>query len=198
MARKRRFCAPDLSYHVVSRCINSESLLKPPRVKDLLLEVMIMAQKKYLFDLASYTIMDNHFHFTIRTLTEEHSISRIMQFIKGQFGRRYNRMYNRTGPVWNERFKDVIIEHVSDPFWYLLHLLHYQAQNPVVKGYVNNAQEYPYASIRAYLDETYESPVTITQHPLYLSLGDSFQERAQRYREFARAQQEKLFFFGFL
>lgn len=194
MARKRRFCAPLLTYHVISRCINKESLLKPPHVKDLLLQVIIMAQKKYLFDLASYTIMDNHFHFTIRTLTEEHSISRIMQFIKGQFAQRYNRMYNRSGPVWNERFKDIIIEHASHPSWYMLNLLDYQAQNPVVKGYVNNAEDYPYSSIRAYLDETFMSPVAISLHPYFLALGNTFSERAQRYREFARSRQEKQFF----
>ena len=85
--------------------------MNDPLIKDLLIDVLVMAQNKYSFEIIYYTIMDNHFHFIFRTIEDGETVSRIMQFIKSQFARRYNRKMNRTGPFWNERFKDSIIEY---------------------------------------------------------------------------------------
>jgi REP element-mobilizing transposase RayT len=180
MSYPLRLCAPGLTYHTMSRCIEGKNLMKSRKIKDLLISVIAMAQEKYSFELCAYTIIDNHFHFVIRTLDDGPSISRIMQFIKSQMAQRYNRIMNRTGPFWNERFADSIVELSEHPSFYYNDLLWYLAFNAVKKGYVTDPRDYPYSSIRAYLEKDYVSPVPITLHQYYMRLGESFEERVQK------------------
>ncbi|MFC1671227.1 transposase, partial [Spirochaetota bacterium] len=125
MSNKPRVCQPNLTYHVFSRCIDKKNLMKHKQMKDLMISVINMALKKYKFDLSKYIILDNHFHFFIKTVTDGATISIIMQFIKSQYARRYNKIMNRTGPFWNERFGDTIIENSKDPEFLFLWIILY-------------------------------------------------------------------------
>lgn len=176
MGRELRIRMPEITYHVTSRCIDKNPLMKPAYMKDLMLSVLSMALEKYNFELSAYTIMDNHFHFLIRTIQDGDDISRIMQFIKSQFARRYNRLMNRIGPFWNERFSDRIIESSDYPVVTFNNTLFYMAYNPVLSGYVKDPRDYKYSSFNCYLDENYISPIKITLHHYFLSYGATFKE----------------------
>jgi len=76
-----------------------------------------------------------------------------MQRIKSVFAKRYNRMYGRIGPLWNERYGWTVVEQAEKPESYLLHLLWYMAYNSYRKNYVNNPRDYEYGSINCYLGE---------------------------------------------
>lgn len=67
MSRKLRQCLYEVTYHTYSRCIELKPLMKHIIMKELMLSVLRMALEKYHFELISYTLMDNHFHFYIRT-----------------------------------------------------------------------------------------------------------------------------------
>jgi REP-associated tyrosine transposase len=184
MPRKPRICLEDTTYHTMSRCIETNPLMRPKRMKDLMISVLNLALQTYQFDLVNYIIMDNHFHFYIKTRTKGESISRIMQFIKSQYARRYNRIMHRTGPFWNERFKDTIIEFTREPVLYFFYILMYIAFNPVRSHVATDPRNYPYSGINCYLDQHYVSPVPITLHAYFLKLGNTFKERAQKLLEY--------------
>jgi hypothetical protein len=133
-------------------------------------------------------IIDNHFHFIIKTVENGSPISRIMQFIKAQFARRYNKKMNRTGPFWNERYGDTIIEEQEFPEKAFNNINSYIINNPVKSNYVNDAKSYKYSCIHFYIDENYISPVKLTFHEYYLKLGSSFRQRADRFLELGRLQ----------
>ena len=59
----------NLSYHTFSRIINCEKFMKDDIHKKLMLQVIRETQKKYTFELCAYTILDEHFHFIIKTVT---------------------------------------------------------------------------------------------------------------------------------
>jgi putative transposase len=139
-----------------------------------------MAQARYSFELMSYVIMDNHFHFIIRTVENGATIARIMQFIKAQFAQRCNRIMSRTGPFWNERYGDTIIEEQAFPAGAFNAINNYILQNPVRARCVKDARDYRYSSMRFYVDENYRPPVILTFHIHYLGTGRSFRERANR------------------
>ena len=193
MSNKIRRCEPNLTYHTYSRCAGKATMMKRDRMKSLMLTVITLAQKKYQFDLISYVIMDNHFHFMIRTVEGGAPISRIMQFIKSQYAVRYNKMMNRIGPFWNERYGDTIIEEQDFPIEAFNNINSYIINNPVKANYVNDAREYKYCSINFYIDENYTSPVKLTFHEYYLRLGRSFRERADRFLELGRVKLLKAF-----
>jgi putative transposase len=177
MPRPLRVCLPNLTYHVYSRCSEKRDMMESDYFKEVLLEIIRLAQEKYQFEMVSYTIMDNHFHFIIRTVEHGASISKIMQYVKATFAQRYNRIMNRTGPFWNERFKNTIIEESANPLFYLLWLLWYCAYNPVQKGMVDNPRNYRYGGIHFYLNEESRHGIRMTLHPFLLRLGERFEER---------------------
>jgi REP-associated tyrosine transposase len=193
MARKLRIYLEDATYHTVSRCIEKKALMHHNKVKDLMIYVLNITLEKYDFDLIEYVIMDNHFHFCIKIKRNGENISRIMQFIKSQFARRYNRMMNRTGPFWNERFSDTIIELNRDPRTLFFLIFEYIGFNPVRCCYVNDPREYKYSSYRCYIDENYNSPVKITLHEYFLELGNTFKERVMKFLEYEESYRKRLF-----
>ena len=193
MPRKQRICIPEHTYHATSRCIEKRHLMHSDEMKELMLSVLEMALEKYHFELINYTLMGNHFHFLIRTLNGGESISRIMQFIKSQFARRYNRIMDRTGPFWNERFSDTIIELAPKPVALFFMILLYMAFNPVKSGIVADPRNYRFGGIHCYLDKEYIPPVTITLHEYFLNLGATFEERIKKFLEIEANYRKRLF-----
>ena len=193
MSRNRRTCMPGITYHTISRCIETRPLMRPKTMKNLMIIVLNKTMEKYTFQIIAYTIMDNHFHFFIRTVQDGETISRIMQYIKSQFARRFNQMTGRTGPFWNERFKDTMIEFSRDPIKLFFIILFYILYNPVRSKLVKDPRLYSYGSINAYLDENYRSPVRITHHSYFIALGNTFKERVEKFLELEDMYRKRLF-----
>jgi putative transposase len=184
---------PELTYHATSRCIDKKPLMESDNIKDLMLSVLNMTLAKYSFELVDYAIMDNHFHFYIRTLKDGESISRIMQFIKAQFALRYNKLMKRSGPFWNERFGDTIIEFTRDPVYTFFWILLYIEYNPVRSHYVADPRNYNYSSINCYLDEKHVSPVKVTLHKYFIELGETFKERVNKLLQYEEMYRKRIF-----
>ena len=191
MARQARCTERGITHHVFSRCIEKRTMLLDSFFADLLVDVIAMTQEKYEFKLIAYQIMDNHFHFVIQTVAGGPSLSRIMQFIKSRFAQRFNRLTKRTGPFWNERFKDIVVEKADYPRHYLLWILWYLAFNPVRKKLIGDPLKYRHSSINAYLDQNHRSPVKITLHAYFQDLGQSFSERVTSFLWYEEAYRKR-------
>lgn len=178
MSQKLRIRLPGITYNVFSRCIDNKPLMNSANMKNLMIQILNMALAKYTFELCAYTIMDNHFHFLIHTTQGGADISQLMQFIKAQYARRYNKITKRTGPFWNERFSDQIIETADSPMKVFNNTILYMAYNPVRSGYVKDPRDYIYSSFNCYLVENFISSVKITLHQYFLNFGHTFKECA--------------------
>ncbi len=157
--------------------------------KECFLEVLRASKQKYDYKLISYCIMPNHIHLVIHTTKTGPCISRIVQYIKARFAEMYNRIAGRTGPFWNGRYKDIIVQFAKDAIHYLLWLIWYLAFNPVRKRICTNPLNYQYSSIRAYVVEEADVGVPIDHHDFFLKLGSTFKERVKnflRYEEMYR------------
>jgi putative transposase len=174
--RKKRLNLEGCTYHTMSRLIELRNLLALDEMKVLFEESIRMAQEKYQFELANYQIMDNHVHLLIKTLPGEAGISRIMQNIKSRFAQKFNALTKRTGPVWNERFKDTIVEFADNPRLYLFTLILYFANNPVRAGKVKSPTESWWGASKAYFDTHFKPNVAITLHKFFLDLGRTIEE----------------------
>lgn len=191
MARDPRITTRGLTQQIFSRCIEKRDMLQDTFASDLLIEVLRKTQDKYVFELIAYQIMYNHFHFVIKTVPGGASISRIMQFIKSGYARKYNKHTNRTGPFWNERFKDIIIDDAENPKHYLLWLLWYLAFNPARKMINANPRKYKYSSIKCYLEKNHECPLKITFPEYFMELGSSFSERVKAFLWYEEAYRKR-------
>jgi putative transposase len=177
MAYPPRILEPNLTYHTHSRCANCENRMSTKHMKDLLIRVVSQAQKKYTFQLMAFEILDNHFHFLIRTKEDGETVAKIMQFIKSVYAKRFNKLTERKGPFWNERYGSKIVEQAKNPTHYLLYLLWYLAYNSCRKGYVTDPRYYAYGSINYYLQKDYQGKLKITLPEAFLNLGNTWEER---------------------
>jgi putative transposase len=120
-------------YHVTARTNRSEMIFVPREDKELFMEVLKQAKKRYHFRVKNFCLMNNHIHLLIKPEKME-SLSAIMQWILSVFAMRWNRKHNLNGHVWGERFFSRIINGIVDG----LRVFMYIDDNPVnaqVTGY---------------------------------------------------------------
>ena len=91
--------------------------------------------------LLAYCQMPNHFHLLVYQ-KNEHAMVRLMRGVMTAYSRYFNKKYERTGALFESRYKAVRV--TSDS--YLLHISRYIHLNP--EEWVN----YPYSSLFAYED----------------------------------------------
>lgn len=92
-----------------------------------------------------FCLMTNHVHMAIQV--GEVSLSRIMQNLTFRYTRWENWRLNRSGHLFQGRYKSVLIDADS----YLLELTAYIHLNPVRAAMVDKLDAYPWSSHRAYL-----------------------------------------------
>jgi REP element-mobilizing transposase RayT len=137
--RKPRLLQDGAKYHVSARANRQEMILRSDSVKDLFLDVIKRAKKKYSFKLENFCIMENHFHFVIQP-DRGVSLSAIMQWIMSVFAMAWNRRHGLGGHVWGERFFSRIIQSLTD----FLQVLNYIDLNPVSGGLVRDPADWRY------------------------------------------------------
>jgi putative transposase len=137
------------AYFITASSFQKECLFQSKQMADLFMKVLFdyRDQNKYL--LHEFVLMPNHFHLLI---TPVQSLERAMQLIKGGFSYRAKKELGFGGEIWEKSFHDRRVRDVEDYFAYR----HYIRQNPVKRGLVAAAEEYPYSSGRPefVLDET--------------------------------------------
>jgi putative transposase len=100
------------------------------------------AKQKFSFELWNFCIMDNHIHFLIKPGPKA-SLSEIMQWIKCNFAKKWNRENSTKGHLWGDRFFSRIIKDAKD----FLAVSQYIDENPVKAKMVKNAKEWKFGGL---------------------------------------------------
>ncbi len=144
-------------YFITACTFQKKNLLQSDRMAGLLVEVLLhyRADRKYL--LHEFVVMPDHFHLL---LTPVVTLERALQFIKGGFSYRAKKEGIFAGEIWEKSFYD---RRVRDLAEYRAFCLYIQL-NPVKRGLVTSAREYPYSSAKFVLDEVPQrlKPVTLS------------------------------------
>ncbi len=155
MARKPRIHYPGALYHVMVRGNNKEAVLLDDLQKNKYLSILARYKEMFDFKLYAFCIMDNHAHLLVEV--NETPLSSIMQRIQQVYTQWYNYTYERTGHVFQQRYKALLCDKDS----YLLQLVKYIHYNPVrsdLAGGIN----YPWSSHRYYSIEQIDPLVDTT------------------------------------
>ncbi|MTI58466.1 MAG: transposase [Firmicutes bacterium] len=145
MARKPRIHYEGALYHVIVRGNNREYIFDKDEDKEIYLQTVIRYKEKYNFKLYAYCLMDNHAHFLVEI--NKTPLSKMMQGIQQVFTMKYNKKYNRTGHVFEQRYKAMLCNKDK----YLFNLLRYIHQNPVRAG-IEEKLNYKWSSHRNYIE----------------------------------------------
>ena len=142
MPRGPRFIFENAFYHVFNRGVNKQPIFLSEKDYLFFLKKVRELKKKYDHSIYCVCLMPNHFH--ISTQTRKSPISKIMSSLTTSYSMYFNRTYNRVGPVFQNRFKSILIENNE----YFLKLSQYIYLNPVNAGLVNDPMLYRFSSIR--------------------------------------------------
>ncbi|WP_400243350.1 transposase [Niallia sp. JL1B1071] len=99
------------------------------------------------YKLYGYCLMDNHIHLLCKETDE--SISDVVKRISSSYVHWYNTKYERSGHLFEGRFKSENVEDVR----YFLTVLRYIHQNPLKAGVSKNVLNCKWTSISEYLDK---------------------------------------------
>ena len=176
MARLPRIDVPGLPQHLIQRGNNQAPCFFRPDDYHFYLNALHEAATKYHCQLHAYVLMTNHVHLLL-TGDQPGSVSSCMQSLGRRYVRYINTAYDRTGTLWEGRYRSSIVESEL----YLLTCYRYIELNPVRAGLVHDPADYTWSSYRHHVMG--ERNGLIRKHELYLALGRTATARREAYRD---------------
>jgi len=148
MCYKRRYYEKGAVYYVTSVTKDRKTLLNKGSAS--LFLICSLAYHKFIFSyrIYAFVIMPDHFHALIQP-EGNYDISKIMNYIKGTFARKYNKMFKHKGIVWQKSFHDKVCRTEKE----VLRKIEYTHNNPVKIGMVKKPGDYMYSSYQQCLGQ---------------------------------------------
>lgn len=187
MPRRPRVNLVGHPQHVVQRGHNREACFFAEEDYQFYLHWLHRGAGKYDCAIHAYVLMTNHVHLLL-TPAAPLGLPRLMQSLNRRYAQYINRSYRRSGSVWEGRYKASLINAEE----YLLACQRYIELNPVRADMVADPGEYRWTSYRR--NGLGEPNDRIADHPLYLALGRSEEDRRAAYRALFRPHLEEAAF----
>lgn len=179
MPRQPRYFIPDIPQHVIQRGVNRQAIFFESSDYDLYLHSLGEAASRYDCRIHAYVLMTNHTHLLV-TPGSGRSLPLVMQAMGRTYVQAINRKYERTGTLWEGRYKASLVQ---DDL-YLLTCYKYIELNPVRAGLASAPWLYAYSS---FAHNAYgRANELITPHSTYESLARKPRERQAAYRRLFR------------
>ena len=176
MARRPRLELPGLPLHVIQRGNNRLPCFFHDDDYGAYRDMLQLASIQAGVRVHAYVLMTNHVHL-LATAATRGAVSRMMQSLGRRYVRYVNSIYRRSGTLWEGRFKSCLV----DTERYLLTCYRYIEFNPLRAKMVVSADSYRWSSYRHNALAQMDS--LVGEHPAYIALGTSPDERAMVYRK---------------
>lgn len=183
MPRKARLLLDGIPLHLIQRGNNRSTCFYADDDYAYFLELLGDQCRALDIQLHAYCLMTNHTHLLL-TPEKACAVSKLMKRLGQRYVQRINRLYRRTGTLWEGRFKSALVS--SDR--YLLACYRYIELNPMRAGMVEHPGEYRWSSYR--INAQHGLGQLITPHPNYLDLAPDPEQRREAYRELFRTALE--------
>ena len=184
MARLPRVIFPGYPLHILVKGHNSQEIFLSDEDRRSYLEWLRDAAREYELAIHAYVLMPTHVHL-LATPKTSLSASRTMQSVGRRYAQLFNQNYQRTGSIWEGRFKSTVI----DPPAYFLLCQQYIEQNPVRAGLVQRSEDWLWSSYRHHVGA--ETVPWISDHPIYWGLGNTPFERQLAWQKLVSDQMSK-------
>lgn len=134
-------------FHVMTQGINKSYIFNKHDDKIYYIELMYKSIEQNNVEIIAYCIMDNHTHLLLKVDNLEDLI-KYMHRLNTQYGKYYNKKYNRVGYVFRDRYKTEGIYSERQ----LSACIKYIYNNPIKAKICSNPTEYKYSNCK----DTYE------------------------------------------
>lgn len=95
-------------YHVMARGINRQRIYQDDADRRHWLGLLAEMAIQFRIRVHAYALLDNHYHIILET--KESNLSRAMQWLQVSYSMWHNRRHGRGGPLFQGRFRSVVIE----------------------------------------------------------------------------------------
>jgi len=167
-------------YHVTSRGDRREDIYTSDNDRQLWLQIFADTCERFNWVCHAWCLMGNHYHIVIETV--EANLARGMRHLNGVYTQATNRLHQRTGHLFQGRYKAILIEKDS----HLLELTRYVVLNPVRAGMVLDVSDWPWSSWHAMCGVT-SPPNWLCTDWLLSQFGSVRFMAVSAYAEFVRA-----------
>jgi len=175
MPRQPRYFIPDIPQHVITRGVDRQAVFFQEQDYTLYQEALLRAAGTHGCSIHAYVLMTNHVHLLV-TPKLKRSLPLMMQAMGRNYVQRLNARYNRTGTLWEGRYKAGLIQDDR----YLLACQRYIELNPVRAGLAPTPGDYRYSSYTHHAMGI-DDPL-VTSHACYVDLHIELSARRRAYR----------------
>lgn len=132
--------------HIIVQGINKQSIFENDKYIQKYKEIILNKLKKSNVLILAYCIMNNHTHFLMYS-EDSNNISKYMQKVNGAYSQFYNKINERVGYVFRDRYysQDILTQNQ------LYNCLRYIHNNPVKANICKNMGQYKYSSYNEFL-----------------------------------------------
>lgn len=175
MPRALRIAIPGQPLHLIQRGNNRSRCFVDDQDRERYKRILGESSERTACAIHAYVLMTNHVHLLI-TAQDALSPSRMMQALGRRYVRYFNERHDRTGTLWEGRFRSTLV----DAERYFFACSRYIENNPVRAGLVTQPQHYAWSSHRR--NAHGEADALVTSHDLYVALAKRRARRLDRYR----------------
>lgn len=147
MARRDRILIPGATYHIISRTLDQRPVFADEAIIAGFEQSLLEICSAHRWRLYAYTLLPDTAHMLVKT--EEADLPRGMKWLMNQVAARYNRLQQRSGPVFAGRYKSILVEDEPESMLGLTHFIH---AAPVRRGIIeaDKLQDRPWSSLYHY------------------------------------------------
>lgn len=175
MARRPRLEIPGVPQHIIQRGNNRAACFFSDDDRRLYLWCLRDASAKHRCAIHAYALMSNHVHLLVTPLSVG-GVAGLMQDLGRKYVRMLNAIHERTGTLWEGRYKSCLVDSAS----YYLVCHRYIELNPVRASIVEQPGDCAWSSHQHYAYGRRDR--LIEEHSLYRDLGGSQAERQSAFR----------------
>lgn len=175
MPRRSRLVLPGVPMHLIQRGNNRQACFFCEDDYRNYLRWLGEGAERFRCRVHAWVLMTNHVHLLVST-DEQGAVARLMKAVGQRYTQYVNRVYGRTGSLWEGRFRSCL----TDSDAYVLTCMRYIELNPVRAGMVEHPAEYAWSSYRV---NAQGAPSALASpHPAYVALAEDRDMRAVAYR----------------
>ena len=177
MPRQARLILRNTAHHIVQRGHNRNAVFAVPSDFRYYLNTLREWKVHLGVKVYGYCLMVNHVHLIVNPGEHEDNIGKLMKRLAGRQTMYVNRLKNRSGTLWEGRYKSSPIETET----YLLACTRYVDLNPIRAGMVAHPRDYVWSSYR---QKTGLEKPWIDFDPCYLGLSNDIKGCQRRYADY--------------
>ena len=175
MSRLTRVAPVGVPQHIIQRGNNRQVCFASGEDMAAYVSWLKEYARKYQVAIHAWVLMTNHIHLLV-TPHSEGAISQMMQAVGRQYVRYFNSSYQRSGTLWEGRYKSSLVETEG----YLLEVYRYIELNPVRANMVISPADYSWSSYQC--NALGKQSELLTPHERYLALGKNRSMRLTHYQ----------------